>query len=1736
MRRLIAYAVTALLVVLAVVAVAARHELIRTGGGWLASVASGYRITWGDQRFGSAHAALLDVHVRSAEGEPVLDAQRVDLWYSLRDLLPGSKHRYGITAVAVDRPVLTLIKHQDGTYNVRLPKAAAPAGPENPQLPNRVPIALTVRVRDASGSLRAPFAPDPSARYLGIEHVAINANINSQLRTSYTIDGAFTERTPQPFHAKGVIDVPRGFAMHHAFAGAVPLRTIGNLIINQQTSKILAGTATRFDGRAYALDVEPDRPIKYHIGASIDVADASLQVLGLARPIEHINGQLQLVDDAFFARSLRARVADVPVHVAGGIFAFASPQFRFGVDGSGNLDALRSVLWFAHAQPISGNAHVGTLIEGNVSSPIIDVALDSTAPVYRGIPLHDVHVALTLHNGTVTLAPLLASAGDARVALNGTMQLGPTVHSELVAHLNGPADALPYAGEVLGNEPLVGDAVLYGDDLNFHGSGSVVSAVDPNRAGAVFALAQDGVLDVEPAWLHIDGAVMSGGYALDRKNDRSAFWIDASHLALHAPAATSVLAAAVAHPPPVDGIVDRAQLAGGGPSGMGAAVGGVLDMHDAHVAGVDFRVLRAGFAGTAGGLGARNVYAAGSWGSIAGTGSFSTGGFAVTGAYDGTLHGLQPFLGGITGDGRVHGPASLAYTNGTVTVSSPGLALDDASIHGLPVTAVTGAAEIDGGVVSVSSLHARAANGDLVAAGTYGSPDGRLALIATGLDGSRLRSIGIPLDSGTVAANGTVGAGAPLPSFDGGVAVADGRSAQYHVEGTGIIHMAGDGLRMEQTLGALDGTFAFLDGRVDDLTGGARYALGAHVPAGDIARTLNTFGYGTIPATGTYAAALDVGGTGVSPSVDGPVTVAAGTINGLDYTNAAALFSADHSGASATNGRVDVASTHLLFSAARHRFSAMLSVNAPRARLEEFNNFFDTGDTLAGSGNVALALRAQGTSFSSSGDIDVDGFRYRALPFGTVDGDWNSVGNAVRGTLDAGNQTGRLHAAGTVTIAPSDDWKRVITHSRYNVAANVRGLDLNLWLAAFGFPQIPVEAHVDGNATVSGRYPNLNLNATVATRNAVLFRLPVDSFSARVSSARGRVLIDSAQLQSNTLHASATGSIGLRPSDPLDVNVAASTSDLPRLAALWSRVQLPVSGTFEATAHVAGTFRAPSFSAGFDATDATAYGIPIKSLFGSVRLAGTKLELRNAGASFAQGDATLAGTLPLQLQPFGIGPPNSPVSFDLALDNVDPAVFDAFLGNGTRLGGRLNGNLGIGGTVRAPQIAGDFSVDNGSYVSSLERTPITGASAQLRFDRTEATVTRLFARLGRGTLDGSGSVVFPTAASGLQFAVDAKANGAQLDFPAYGRGSLDGTLALRKRAADDVPTLSGTADLSDATIPFAAFLGFSGGSSVGNTAGPVLPFDVAFDLGLKAGRNVRIRGSGFGAGLDVGATGGVKLAGDLAAPTLDGRFDATSGTLTYFDRAFRVQSAYVLFDKTAGIIPTLHATGMTHVVNPDPDRVRNPYGSADVTIKVDGPIDNLKIGFDTNPPGYSKEQVIALIAPFGGFVGGVAFDSTLNGQTVGTAPGTEPLPGLLKPTTYGQITLSQEAFNILNAQFTAGLLSPLENALSQGLGFNDFSLTVDYYGNVGFSARKELGRFVNLVYASTFGLPTRQSYGLQYAPSDVTTAQLSFFFQNGPERLFAIPAGSGTTNAQVTTGLPLVGQSGFSFTLQRLFW
>lgn len=1707
-----------------------RHQVARIAISQILSLGSGYRVQIGEMRVQSDHGAFIDTHI-SRGGDPVLDAQRIDVYYRLRDLLPGSSHRFGIVAITIDRPQVTIVHHQDGSYNI---KAVSPGGGGGgPGRPSPVPFNFTLRVRGGSATIIDTYQYYKEARLQRLRNIDVDLAVNTSGRTHYTIGGAFIDVKDEPFHGSGTIDVARGYALHHFVAATIPIKAIGNYVINSPAARILAGTAKHFNARIYALDVLPNQPIQYHVSAVADISDGQLSINGLAQPLSNISGRLQIFDGGLGARRLDATLGGSPVQIAGAIYNFGDPQFQLGISGSGDLRDLKKIVSFGIREPLRGPAGLTAKVEGPIAGPLIVIGFVSPQIFYERAALERVSGLVALYHNDAEIIPLKLTYHGIRFALRGRLALGSHIDSHIAVHYQSRSGSLPYLGALVPRDLIVGEALLDGVDTAIGAQGYFASASAPENIHAFFSIDPHGVGSVGPLQVKTDGGLLIGGYAIDRPRDASAFWASASDLHAEGLHAQSLPEIGLPNLPPLRGDIRDVEIVGGG-SGNAAVAAGRALATDLRVSGVALQTVSTSFSGNLNDVAIHRFFADGPWGSIDGNGDYSPHRTVVRGVYAGTFEGLRPYTGDLGARGTIHGPAGIALVNNTLIVQAQHLQLGNATIRGIPVANITGTIGIDNGSLRVYSASAGVAGGSLVAAGEQH----KLAVSATNVQGSRLSGIGLPLQGGTIWAVGIAGITAHQPSFTGGVAVRDSRADGYPVSGTAELAFANDALQIGNAEVAVGSTYAALSGAVSGVSSGApRYDLSAGVVAGNIAQAAQTLRVPTYGAIGSFDADVTIGGSGNAPNIRGPVRVPEGSINGLGFADGAAFIAASPAGVQAAQGSVLVGSTAATFAATLRHQSTALSVRAPHANLTDFNDYFDTGDTLAGTGRVALSIGRSDAVVTTSGDVDVANFRYRRLPIGDTNARWSSRRNLVTGAVRIGGEHGTLQTKGSIAFSPSAQVGELFARSSYHLTSTLSNLDLSTWLPAFGYPTVPITGRLNGAAQLDGRYPQLAVLGALTMNGGTIGPVPITRFTANARSNGRRIRLSNFRLDLPALTASGSGSFGLRLSDPLSLTVHAQTGDIPRLVEQLTKHTIGVTANLETTLQIGGSFEAPTFTGAFDAENADIYGVQVPSLLGELALRGRNIDVRNAEANFKTGRLTLAGTLPLQLQPFSIGPSNAPISLDIDPNQIDLTSFGGLLGAHTQLGGIVDGNVSLNGTVGSPRIAGDLTVERGSYRSDWERAPVTNAVARLAFSNTSATLETLSATLGRGDLRGGGKINFEPNRPAT-YALQATTRSAALDFPSFGQGLLDSNLHLVRKGAG-LALLSGTAQVVDAVIPFSAlYRANSGDSGAASTAG--LPFNLAFNLGITAGRNVRVRSGGLAGGLDIGGTGKAQLAGTLAAPTLSGQIDSTGGTLTYFDRSFKVQQGVVTFDPANGVIPDLRAVAVTSVINPDPDPQRNPTGNVDITIKVDGPITAPTINFDSNPPGYSRSQILALIAPLGGLVGGIQFDQS--GQVVapGTLRGAPPAgtgalsPGSLVQKESGPITIGQEAFNLLNAQFARGLLAPIEQALGTTLGLSDVNLSVGYNGNLGLNFRRILSRNFYAIYATSFGVPVRQTFGFQYQPNQFTALQFSYFIQQTPSGLFS-PLSGGSTNLRATAGEPLTGQSGFTFSLQRLF-
>ena len=376
-RRRWALAAASILLIVVLVIVY-RNTLARAGVAALGGLITGTSISLGDMVLAKDHATFRDVSVSRA-GLPLLRVARVDVAYDLRALLPGGAPRYGLRAVTLLRPTLSLYRYADGSFNIGGgPSPVTPAAPA-PQPAPGVPLVMDARVVAGTVVLHDPQRLYPDARELEVTRIDAKAAVDTAARSHYRVTTPGSSRTVRPSRsALPVRSIPSRSSRCNAYGRRRwPLHGIVNYLINARAAHLDAGFVRDADVAFY------NGP---HFTARARVVGARFRLVGFAKPLRDANGLVTARDGMAVTRDLSASVAGVPVRIAGGMYDFANPQLRLVADVRGPFGRLRKAFAFSARQPIEGDANIRALVEGPVSEPADSRSRRRPALALRCIP------------------------------------------------------------------------------------------------------------------------------------------------------------------------------------------------------------------------------------------------------------------------------------------------------------------------------------------------------------------------------------------------------------------------------------------------------------------------------------------------------------------------------------------------------------------------------------------------------------------------------------------------------------------------------------------------------------------------------------------------------------------------------------------------------------------------------------------------------------------------------------------------------------------------------------------------------------------------------------------------------------------------------------------------------------------------------------------------------------------------------------------------------------------------------------------------------------------------------------------------------------------------------------------------------------------------------------------------------------------------------------------------------
>lgn len=1665
----------------------------------------GYHLSGGHFTVNRESLHVDDLVIKDDNGEAILIAKQLAVAFEPSGLFGRSDRRFGLRSVSLEEPVLRLIRRSDGSWNISRAARNTGAGPAN----SAKPFHLRIEVRNGRLNVVDPQAAGAPGKSFSVARIAADVSLDQGARSNGTVSALVqTAQGDAATRATLIEDDAASYARATLLADNVPLAAIVDALVPTPDFIVETGFA---DVRlqAYAIGYAPGPPA-WQLSGNGKIRSGRIRVTPLIVPIRDIAGRLHFNDGLLASEHFAGSTAGIPLSGEGAVQLIGGVRLALAANQRGSLERERALFEFSKSLPVSGPFAATVRLDGPPSDIRVGGSFEAHDASYANASIHLLRGALFFNARHMTLSALDLAHGGGRLWANGDIDLGairptaqvvitaalPSRGVPVVANLNPGGIARGYASIVgpLSQPRGGGFAQVYG------GNGVVVQTMfsaGPQRVTLGPLLYRAGV-----GQMRLDLSVTK------IPNAKPALFgeVVAFHAPLHIIAGTASLA-------DVQGTSVTMQSLDTNLDGVAYATSRgkrpdvAIDARATNLAYADIQLgdaalVAAGRNGRAhivrATLDSAGTHASGQ-GNILFSPLLQVDAAALTGAANAGLSTFTHAYPALRAQGSIQGHFWAANNGGRWMISTQAHS-PDATIAGLPVR--SGSVTLDSASSSlVAGLNS--AGGDVWAMGTLaGSSDsGAPHKIVAGTQHINLAALaryGVPLASGWAVGTATLRGSLAKPDITAAAAI---NSSYAKVPVSGDLDVAYRDLVVRSNASRIvyNGTQATISGKVSDVAlagpyAQAKVALDVRLREGDLS-LVNGFTHHAAPLTGSLDGDLRLGGTLSQPHIEGFVSSDQGTLQGVAFNDLKGRLRA-RPGAIAleqSSVRLGASTFALRGDASKHNYH--IAGSSPHVDMADFNDFFGGADVFGGTGNFVMQVASSAAGLEAGGNFELDRAALGGYPLGSIDAVFSSGRGKLLASMQQSGPAGTSQASGTVGFRQYISGRPNFATATYNVKARLRDLDLARALPLIHQQDFGIIGKLDAQGTIRGTLQRPIAAATFAVHGGQVRKMRIDAFSGTLRSDSNGVEITGADLKLPYLSARGQGRYVF-----LHRGIAAKvTAQSADLASVANALRAPgsVAGSANASVSVSGTVDHPKAAATLDAGHAIFYGIAFDQARVHAAYGPGELSIGDTSLTFAgqRGQLTINGELPVQLKPLALGPKERPVEFAIQAKQVDLSVLNPLVSRYGTLGGKVNALVTLSGKAGNPSVGGAAQIRHASAHSTLETDPLTEFSADLVLDHDTINLRAFHGNVGSGSIDALGSAhIVPAvglrSTAGLQYWTRISLHHAQVDVPQWIKGTFDGQFSLTRSGV--TPYAEGNLGLSDAIVPFSAIYELATG--VGSKAGPqtqsqapgvpplekghtivygggvwgvfnhtltsgvrpqpsptgfVLP-SVDLNVAVKAGNNVRVKG---GSAVDLTATGGIMLGGNLTAPTLAGQFTAIRGQVGYFDTTFRLIRGTVTFDPTAGLLPTLDATAVTNI------------GGEQITLTLSGRVDNLSTELSSNPP-MTQDQIVATL---------------LHAPQVSSLTNS---PG------QAQATLLSTAQGYFTAQLSRSLLFPFESALAQQLDVEQISFIFDQYGSLAVEVRKRFTPSITALYRSTLNVPATRSYGVSYRLRDFLALEL----------------------------------------------
>lgn len=329
-----------------------------------------------------------------------------------------------------------------------------------------------------------------------------------------------------------------------------------------------------------------------------------------------------------------------------------------------------------------------------------------------------------------------------------------------------------------------------------------------------------------------------------------------------------------------------------------------------------------------------------------------------------------------------------------------------------------------------------------------------------------------------------------------------------------------------------------------------------------------------------------------------------------------------------------------------------------------------------------------------------------------------------------------------------------------------------------------------------------------------------------------------------------------------------------------------------------------------------------------------ELKIQSAHLTGPQTDFQASGTIPLNGHTMNVALKGN---VNLAVvGRFDPSITSA---------GSIVVDAGFQGTLAAPALMGEIHLRDASFTEANWPAGIWKANGAIALNGSSATIRNLSAESGGGQVSVTG---FATMTDTLRFGLQAKVSKVRM-LVEQGVGLVaSADVTLTGTSAGSV--ISGAVTIDEVSYAAKTDLGSILSLAAPPVQAPPAPSPVFENMRLDVRvRNSSALGVQSSIGQNLQVTADLRLRGTVSNPGVLGRAVITQGKLVFFGSTYTVNTATIAFYNPIRIEPVVDLSLGTQAQG------------VNVTLKVTGPINNLKLSYTSNPP-LQFQEIVGLLA------------------------------------------------------------------------------------------------------------------------------------------------------------------------------